>query len=59
MNIMEDMKLPIKVSYLNENICVPHYLITRINLMRQDNLEVVIREDAPPLWLLTQQFSIN
>lgn len=46
MNPMEDMKLPIKLSHLKEKICVTHYLITRILLPRQTNLDVVIKEDV-------------
>lgn len=52
MNHMKDMKLHVKANYIKEKIMVAHYLITRILLPRKDNLEVIIRENVFPLWLL-------
>lgn len=58
MNPMEYRKLPAKADYLKV-IRVVHYLIMRILLPRQLNLDVVIKEDDIPLWLLAQQVQTN
>lgn len=59
MNPMEDGKIPINVSYLKPKVYVTHCLVPRILLPRQINLDIVIKEDVVPLWLLTQQFQTN
>ena len=59
MNPMEDRKLPIKVSNLKSNIHVAYYLIRRILLPRQTNLNVIIKKGVVPLCLQTQQFQTN
>lgn len=49
MNSIEEKKLTLRKSFLKAKIRVTHYLLTQIILLRQDNIEVIIREDVVPL----------
>lgn len=59
MNLMDDIKFPIKVRCLKATIHVVDYLITRILHPRKDNFDVIIKEDVIHMWLLNQKFQNN
>lgn len=59
MNPTEDMKLSIKESFMKENVCVAHYILTSILLPGNINLDIIVKNDIVTLWLITQRFQTN
>lgn len=58
-NPMEKIKFSIKTSFLNPRVLVIHYLLIRVLLSRNINLNFVIKDDIVSLWLITGKFQTN
>lgn len=56
---MRGIKLPLQTKLMKAKFHVEHHLLTCILFPKQENIEVIIKEDIIVLWLLTQHYQTN
>lgn len=56
---MEENNIPLKTKFLKSKCRVANYMLTQSLILKQENIEVMFKEDIVLMWLLAEHHLTN